>query len=290
VKILNYLDLNKRLIDLRFQQDRTANFTEIFHAHQGIEFLYVHQGKGWAIIDKHVHEIKPDTLLFFRPFQLHRVKIDQSSGSRYIRSLFIFEPHVLRDYLSSFPTLSELFHNICASGYSNQIFHFESGEMDNLIRLHRRRTPVDLPTDELEIKVVFLIDFLAMLLPKWKEADIRANVPPQTTIGKIMEWLDRHYMEPFELEKLAKAVHLSAVHVSSLFRKKIGCTITEYLTARRIRQACLLLKTEDMTVSEVGEAVGFSNASYFCQLFRKYVGISPHRFKKLEQMRNGQSP
>jgi AraC-like DNA-binding protein len=290
VKIINYLDLNKRLIDLRFQQDRTANFTEIFHAHQGIEFLYVHQGKGWAIIDKHVHEIKPDTLLFFRPFQLHRVKIDQSSGSRYIRSLLIFEPHVLRDYLSSFPTLNELFHNLCASGSTNQIFHFESGEMDSLIRLHRQRTSGDLPADGIETKVIFLIDFLAMLLPKWKEADIRANVPPQTTIGEIMEWLDRHYMEPFELDKLAKAVHLSTVHVSSLFRKKVGCTITEYLTARRIRQACLLLKTEDMTVGEVGEAVGFSNASYFCQLFRKYVGISPHRFKKLERMRAGQAP
>lgn len=280
MNILNYLQLNTTLIDLRFQQDRTEDFKEIFHAHQGIEFLYVHEGSGRVVIDQTIYEVRPETLLYFRPYQLHRIKI--SKEKPYVRSLITFEPHVLQDYLSPFPRLKELFQSLYVSGITSQVMQLSNVEMNNLIQVHKKRISESSASELLEMKAVFLIDFLAMLIPKWKEAG-RADGPHPTTVEQIMEWVNQHYMEPFELDKLAKSVHLSMVHVSSLFRKTTGSTITEYLTARRIRQACILLKKGKLSIGEVGEAVGISNASYFCQLFKRNVGLSPHQFRKLER-------
>lgn len=87
-------------------------------------------------------------------------------------------------------------------------------------------------------------------------------------------------MEEFQLDVLAHAVHLSPNHVSAAFRQSVGTSITEYLTARRIRQACWLLRTSDVSVQEVGQSIGLSNFPYFCQLFKKHVGLTPYKFKR----------
>ncbi|MNY49646.1 Bifunctional transcriptional activator/DNA repair enzyme AdaA [compost metagenome] len=100
-----------------------------------------------------------------------------------------------------------------------------------------------------------------------------------STAERMLAWIEAHYMEPFKLDELASAVHLSPNHVSTTFHQSIGSTITEYLTARRIRQACWLLRTTDLSVQDIGEAVGLSNFSYFCQLFKKHVGFTPYKFK-----------
>ncbi|WP_039790620.1 helix-turn-helix domain-containing protein, partial [Paenibacillus riograndensis] len=52
------------------------------------------------------------------------------------------------------------------------------------------------------------------------------------------------------------------------------------LTARRIKQACRLLSTTDMPVEQIGIAVGFPNASYFNQLFKRVLGTTPLKYRK----------
>ncbi len=87
-------------------------------------------------------------------------------------------------------------------------------------------------------------------------------------------------MEAFDLKRVAAAVHLTPNHVSAVFRRTVGSSITEYLTARRIRQACVLLRTTALSVQEVCRAFGLSNCAYFCGLFKKHVGLTPYCYKR----------
>lgn len=80
---------------------------------------------------------------------------------------------------------------------------------------------------------------------------------------------------PLPAELLAQSVHLTPSHISATFRQAVGSTITDYLTAVRVRQACLLLRTGGKSVEEIGRVVGLQNTSYLCQMFKKHVGISP---------------
>ncbi|UUZ91090.1 hypothetical protein LJK87_35870 [Paenibacillus sp. P25] len=48
----NYLNLRDKPFQLSIRLNRTASFTEIFHAHQGIEMLYVHEGEGEALFER----------------------------------------------------------------------------------------------------------------------------------------------------------------------------------------------------------------------------------------------
>lgn len=284
MKIINYLGLNQHPIYLRFQQNRTETFKEVYHAHQGMEILYIHEGEGQAVIDQQITPIRPRTMLFFKPYQLHRVQIYTSQKQPYIRSIFIFEPLVLMKYTSSFPECAELLRKLSHENHTSQVIEdFDQEGLISLMQFFSKRFEEVHAAELLEQQVLFLMSLLSMLgsaLRRKVGAFNPISAHPSVT-EQIMAWIDQHYMEPFELEKLAASVHLTPVHVSALFRKHMGYSITEHLTARRIREACYLLKNSNKSVKEIGEAIGLTNASYFSQFFKKNVGVTPYQYKKL---------
>lgn len=286
MNLMNYMNLNRHPVQLSFYKDRTDEFVEIFHAHQGMEFLYVHEGQGHVVVDSQIFKLAPGSFFYFRPFQLHRIRITGLPEQSYIRSLFVFEPAILEEVLQPFPALQaflrRLWKDPAAPPYVGGL---EPADMDALFRSHSGTLRLCPPEQLLEEQLLFLSAMLQRIRAcRVHDGNGSSGSPnvhrPSTAAEQIMEWVEHHYPEPFELAGLASAVHLTPNHVSSLFRKSVGSSITEYLTARRLRQACWLLRTTDLPVREIGETVGFHNFSYFCQVFKRHVGLSPYRYKK----------
>lgn len=287
MKILNYMNLNQHPVQCSFMVDRTRQFVEIYHAHQGMELLYVHEGAIRIIVNQQIYDVKPGNLVFFRPFQLHRIIMKTEAGASYVRSLFVFEPAVLEGFLAPFPALQHFLQRLWTAPWQHQVFQ-QLPQEDTLRRLadYRDRISRASPSLLLEEQMLCLIGLLRHLRD-WEEPlplplQLTATLQPQGSLvaEQVMNWLEEHYMEPFQLGQLAQAIHLSPNHISAAFRQAVGTTITEYLTACRIRQACLLLKAGNASVEEIGRAVGLQNSSYFCQLFKKHVGLSPYRFRR----------
>jgi YesN/AraC family two-component response regulator len=98
-----------------------------------------------------------------------------------------------------------------------------------------------------------------------------------------MQWIEEHYMEPFDLGQLSDELHLSKSYVSRVFKRETGSSLTEYLTIRRIRQASQLLQMTNKPIEFIGESVGFGSVSYFIQLFKKMIGTTPHQYRLSHQ-------
>lgn len=286
MKLMNYMNLNQYPVQLSFYKDRTSEFVDIYHAHQGMELLYVHEGNGTVIVEQQIFEMKPGTLIYFRPYQLHRIRMNIGPDQPYIRTLFVFEPAVLDEALSPFPSLRAFFQTLWKDPLAPQLFRSPDPQAtDAFLQSYVDRFGQE--SDELLLEEQLL--FLTAYLHHWKASNLdlsrveRPKAKASSVAEKVMAWIETHYMEPFELSLLAQEVHLSPNHVSAVFRQSVGSSITEYLTARRIRQACWLLKTSDLSVEEIGHAIGLGNFSYFCQLFKKQVGVTPNRFKQQKE-------
>lgn len=280
---MNYMNLNLYPVRLSFLKDRTHEFVDIYHAHQGMELLYVHEGHGQVIVNQRIFELSPGCLFYFRPFQLHRIHMKLDAESHYIRSLFVFEPTELDRYLVPFTFLRTFFHRLWRDPLEQQVFDgLPQQQILRLFENYRERIPQPASEFQLEGQLLFLMDFFHILMAhKQPERQKKpSHLRKSSAAERVMKWVEEHYMEEFKLECLAEEIHLSPNHLSAVFRQTVGTTITEYLTARRIRQACWLLKTSDLSVQEVGQAIGLTNFSYFCNLFKKHVGLSPYRFKR----------
>lgn len=111
--------------------------------------------------------------------------------------------------------------------------------------------------------------------------------PENKTVGRkrmelveIKSYLDEHYAEKIALDDLAEYFFINKYYLSKIFKETYGNTINGYIIAKRITRAKQLLRFTDMTMDEIGDAVGMSDANYFSRTFRKVEGISPSEYRK----------
>ena len=97
---------------------------------------------------------------------------------------------------------------------------------------------------------------------------------------EIKNYLDEHYTEKIVLDDLSEKYYINKYYLTKIFKETYGSTINGYIIAKRITRAKQLLRFTDMTVDEIGAAVGMGDANYFSRTFRKVEGISPREYRK----------
>jgi transcriptional regulator GlxA family with amidase domain len=106
-------------------------------------------------------------------------------------------------------------------------------------------------------------------------------------LRRARDLADRQYAEPLDLEALAGAASVSKYHFSRCFAETYGETPMRYLTRRRIERAQDLLRSANLTITEVCMLVGFSSLGSFSSRFRELVGESPRQYRDRWAMRGG---
>lgn len=91
--------------------------------------------------------------------------------------------------------------------------------------------------------------------------------------------IDRHYRQPLDLDDLAAVAQVSKFHFARSFAGVYGETPIRYLTRRRIERAQDLLRSANLTVTEICMAVGFSSLGSFSARFTQLTGESPTRYR-----------
>ena len=99
-------------------------------------------------------------------------------------------------------------------------------------------------------------------------------------LENAVSYIDQHLAEELSVRDLAAASYISADHLTRLFKKKFGMTVSEYIQDRRIRLAGELLRKDDVTISMVANTVGYGNYSYFTEQFKKHFGVTPREYQK----------
>ena len=99
-------------------------------------------------------------------------------------------------------------------------------------------------------------------------------------LAAVKEHLDEHFTEKIMLDELAEKFFINKFYLSKIFKETYGTTVNNYLISKRITRAKQLLRFTDMTVDEIGAAVGMADANYFSRMFRKVEGISPREYRK----------
>jgi transcriptional regulator GlxA family with amidase domain len=97
-------------------------------------------------------------------------------------------------------------------------------------------------------------------------------------LRRARDHIDRNYACPLDLDALARA-GVSKHHFVRSFEAAYGETPIRYLTRRRIERAQDLLRTANLTVTEVCMLVGFASLGSFSSRFTQLVGESPQAYR-----------
>jgi AraC-like DNA-binding protein len=101
-------------------------------------------------------------------------------------------------------------------------------------------------------------------------------------IAKAVHIIEEELSNPLPLPRLASAASLSQFAFVRLFKRIMGEPPHRFQTSLRISRAKELLRNTSHAVGEIGYRVGWENTSYFTQVFRRAVGMTPGQFRAMQ--------
>ena len=113
------------------------------------------------------------------------------------------------------------------------------------------------------------------------------HTPPDTKhrnlMDEAMRYIQKNYRKPLTLEMVAEFIGYSPSYFSKVFKQETGTTFRNYLNQLRIEKSKSLLLSSSASISEICSTVAFEDQSYFCKVFKKFVGVTPDRYRKRER-------
>ncbi len=99
-------------------------------------------------------------------------------------------------------------------------------------------------------------------------------------LRRALLFLSDHYAEPVTLTELSEQAHVSASHLTFLFRSSLGMSFKSFLLNLRIHTAQQLLRESPLRITEVAMRAGFADLSHFERCFRRAVGQSARDYRR----------
>ncbi len=99
-------------------------------------------------------------------------------------------------------------------------------------------------------------------------------------LSLVLSYISDHYNTAVRVSDLADMAHLSASRFAHLFKEMTGTSPIEYQYRIRMSAARYLLESEDLSIGEISERVGFDNPLNFCTCFKKAAGMPPRAYRK----------
>ena len=98
--------------------------------------------------------------------------------------------------------------------------------------------------------------------------------------GLVTEYLTARLGQDVGLDELAGLVGVSRFHLCAAFRRATGVPPHRWLLLRRITEARAMLSQRDLSVAEIGMALGYQSPSAFSAAFRRVTGTTPLEFRR----------
>lgn len=98
-------------------------------------------------------------------------------------------------------------------------------------------------------------------------------------LRRAKDLMDRDWSQPLDVDAVAAHAGYSRYHFLRAFKAAYGETPGQYLTRRRVERAGELLRTANLSVTEICVLVGFHSLGTFSTTFRRQTGLTPSEYR-----------
>lgn len=99
-------------------------------------------------------------------------------------------------------------------------------------------------------------------------------------VQRTITYVKDHFSEPISLSSVADYLAITPQYLSKLFVQETNENFIDYLNNYRLEQAQIMLSETNFQINEIARKTGYSDAKYFCTIFKKKMGITPNQYRK----------
>lgn len=263
IKPQDFQKLNSKLLYISMSKYQ-GDWNSIPHTHHFAELFYVASGKGNFCLQNNTYPISTNDLIIVPPNTEHT---EQSYNSNPLEYIVLGIEGIT--FVDTEMSGSRIIYN-----YS------ERTELLNLLNMILKEVQNKQPGYHLVCQ-----NLLDVLLVQIIRRQNLVPTPISSTkmtkeCGLIKQYLDSNYADSINLDTLADMTHMNKYYLVHAFTKYAGLSPISYLNAKRLETSRELLTSTDFSILQIATSVGFSSQSYFSQVFRKEMNMTPNEFRK----------
>ena len=122
----------------------------------------------------------------------------------------------------------------------------------------------------------WLHDILDHIMDSISSLSGRSAIAP---LVEALDYMEKHLGENISHRDIARAAHLSPFHFSRLFKQHMRRSCGDMLSQIRVDKAAELLARTDRELASIAIDCGFRDQSYFTKVFRRYLGVTPRKYR-----------
>lgn len=260
-----------------------TNFNFPIHIHPECELNFIENAKGaQRIVGDSIEEIDEEELVLVTNPHLEHAWKDYRNVSKNIHEITIqFHPDLLTDIFLNKNQMISI----------RQLFrHAERGVAFSRESIAKVRPLLKTLTCENDsfyslIKLLIILHELSIDkgMRELSTGQFAANVMHQhssdESLGRVMDYLSRHYSEVIRLSEVAEMVNMSESSFCRFFKQHTSKSFIDFLTDIRLGAASRALIDSSLSIAEIGYDCGFNNLSNFNRIFKKKKGVTPSEFR-----------
>ncbi len=254
------------------------------HRHDFYQIVLFTKGGGGHSIDFRRYEAHPHQVYYMAPGQIHTWEFDADTDGYLVNfneSFFTsicHNPHFVREF--------PLFNTI-GSGSVNTLDMACCAEVEQNFAqmLEEFEKGGEYTMDILRGMLVIILVRLSRAVPDTlRENTSKHNLMLMRQFEILIE---QHYRDKRLPKEYAELMFITPNHLNALANVTVGKSAGELIRERILLEAKRLLANSDLMVSQIAETLSFEDNAYFTRFFKKYLGITPERFRAIYVQASG---
>jgi AraC-like DNA-binding protein/quercetin dioxygenase-like cupin family protein len=279
-EVVDYTSPNVPIRAVQGTLSHFPNKAAVCHWHNDLECIIVLEGAMHYFVNEQVYQLSPGTGIIVNTNRLHfGYGVD---GRDCVFLVLLLHPSLLggNAYIES-NYLNPLLYDANSDAIllsEDVVWHRQA--------LHLITTLFQLGQEQpahYEFQIPIQFASLWLLLYENTVAKSSSHQRSSTSSSHLKEmigYIQKHYPEKISLHDIASAGLMCRSKCCRLFKQTLHQTPVEYLLHYRIQKSLSLLTNRSLTITDIAAACGFSGASYYTEVFRKIIGISPSTYRK----------
>lgn len=253
------------------------------HRHVFFEMFYVYSGSCTQFISGNCITFNEGDICIVSPGTNHSISVfDDSIVLNVLIRKSTFN-ETFFELLKGSNILSKFFGEILYAKSHKNYLIFHTGHDDKLRTILYDMFGEFISQNKYSNTIInnLLVIFFAYLLQN-HENDV--EVPLQTAeesnlITQILIYIEDNYSD-ITLEQLCEKFHFSIAYLSRMIKNSTGHNYTSIIKDIRLKKACIMLKSTNISIKNISENIGYSSQEHFIRTFKKNFNMSPTEYRK----------
>lgn len=279
-KLANVINISKIVTMHYFEFDKNFHFSG--EVHDFWEMVYVDSGEVLITADKNNYVLKRGEIIFHKPNEFHTISSNKKTPSNVFvisfatasKSMLYFKnkkmalPEHLRSYIKT----------LIREGRETFVLPFNNPD---LRELHLNDSS---PFGGQQIIRTTLEQLLIMLIRTQEQRSKAPSIFPDKEsmdnhlVNAVLDILKEHVYSIITVEEICSKLNYSKTYISKIFNQNCHCTIVEFYTDLKIKEAKKLIRENTYTFTEISNMLCFNNPHYFSRVFKKKTNMTPREY------------